>query len=78
MKKTIKIVIVVLVLLFFLMLLLPQILHPKCALGEGSWKMFPNTGVDNCGNTAWGDAFTAGCDCGATKCWNGLKCVSNP
>ena len=50
-----------------------------CEVDDGEWKQFSNTCVDNCGKKPriCGQAFTLGCDCGETKCWDGTKCIND-
>ncbi len=51
----------------------------QCAQSGGTWKEFPNSCADICGNPlACLDVLTMGCDCGATQCWNGTTCTGNP
>ncbi len=54
----------------------------KCHKGGAGMRYFNNGCVDGCGYddqmSVCTQAFTWGCDCGASKCWDGDKCISNP
>ncbi|MEK6828064.1 MAG: DNA/RNA non-specific endonuclease, partial [Nanoarchaeota archaeon] len=51
-----------------------------CINAGGSWSYFPNTCVDSCAKARskepvlCGQAFTWGCECGSSKCWNDKSC----
>ncbi|MEK6876319.1 MAG: hypothetical protein AABX63_02830, partial [Nanoarchaeota archaeon] len=51
-----------------------------CISVGGSWLYFSNTCVDSCTKARskepvlCGQAFTWGCECGSSKCWNGKSC----
>src|SRR3989344_4343150 len=53
----------------------------KCWKGGGSWDSFPTGCHDECyylnHDRVCTEAFSAGCECGPDKCWNGNKCISN-
>jgi len=83
MKKIIKyplmVVLAIVMILIFFIFIFPVFAHWDCYKSGGVWRTFQTTGVDICGlEGIGGEAFTAGCDCGPDKCWNGEKCVPNP
>ena len=49
-----------------------------CEQAGGEWREFPNGCVDACGidplTSMCTQAFTFGCDCGPSACWDGQKC----
>ncbi len=85
MNKLLKILIIssFVILSMILILLLystisPRVDHPECYAGSGKWTYLPNSCVDRCDAGACYQAFTYGCDCGNSKCWNGTTCILNP
>jgi len=60
----------------------PQVLSAEqiCIEMGGGWFYFPNTCIDSCTKSRskepvlCGQAFTWGCECGTSKCWNGTGC----
>ncbi len=53
----------------------------SCSKNKGIWKRFSNDCADNCSQLSVGAICNAktteSCDCGANKCWNGFKCITN-
>lgn len=57
----------------------------QCVAAGGTWKQFSNGCVDSCnakipGQSVCTQAFTNGCECGTTQCWDHetSACITNP
>src|SRR3989344_8964561 len=55
----------------------PRETQERCEAGGGNWTVFPSSCHDECWqpkNPTCMTVFSAGCDCGPYRCWDGYAC----